>query len=162
MNRRIAALSLSVAAVLALAGCTVAPPSDDADTSTRTAPSSSASARPSPSASGDAQSIEEACTLIQDTITEATEDFGEAATTDPAQVVEAMESAAEKLSAAASRISNDDVAAVLPDLQDMFAKTAEVMQGIVDGDVSKLEELSTLGDDFQETSERFQQLCAPE
>lgn len=161
MNRHIAALSLSAAVLLGLTGCTL-PPTVDGSTGS-SGPSASATATPNPTASdGDAQSVEEACALIQDTITEASDEFGKAATDDPAQVVEAMQAAADKLSDAASQISNADVAAVLPDLQEMFAKTAEVMQAIVEGDVSKLDELTTLGEDFQKTTERFQELCAPE
>lgn len=163
MNRRIAALSLSAVALLALTGCTVPPTVDGSTGSARPSASATATATPNPTSSeGDAQSVEEACALIQDTITEASDEFGKAATDDPAQVVEAMQAAADKLSDAASQISNADVAALLPDLQEMFAKTAEIMQAIVEGDVSKLDELTTLGEDFQETTQRFQELCAPE
>ncbi|QIG38441.1 hypothetical protein G5T42_02235 [Microbacterium sp. 4R-513] len=155
MNRRIAIVSLSAAVLLGLAGCTL-PSTNGAATSSE--PSSTAST----TSSADGQSVEDACALIQDTIAEATDEFGKAATEDPAQVVEAMKSAADKLTDAASQVTNEDVAALLPDLQEMFAKTAETMQGIVDGDVSKLEDLTSLGDEFQDTSQRFQELCAPE
>ena len=154
MNRRIAAFSLSALAVFALAGCTVSP---GESTASSARPSASATAAPSAD-----QSLAAACAQVQDTIDEATAEFSKATTADPAEVVAAMKSAAQKLSDAASRISNKEVAAVLPDLQAMFEKTADIMQGLVDGDVSMLEDLAALGDEFQETSERFQKLCAPE
>ncbi|MFH8250573.1 hypothetical protein ACH3VR_09445 [Microbacterium sp. B2969] len=149
MNRRIAALTLAAVALLGLTACTATP-----DSSASSSPTSS-------DAPGDeGQSVADACSLIQDTITQATREFSDAATEDPAAVVAAMRSAADKISAAASQITNDDVAAILPDLQAMFAKTAEVMQGIVQGDVSKLDELTALGDSFKETSQRFEDLCS--
>ena len=152
MNRRAAAICLSALAGLALAGCTVSP-ADDAASSAR--PSASASAAPT-----GPQSVAAACALVQDTIDEANAKFASAATANPAEVVAAMKAAGKKLSDAASRISNSEVAAVLPDLQAMFEKTADTMQSLVDGDVSKLDQLAALGDEFQKTSERFQELCA--
>ncbi|WP_442574924.1 hypothetical protein ACSBPH_13985 [Microbacterium sp. F51-2R] len=154
MNRRAAAICLSALAVLALAGCTVSPADDPASSSR---PSASASAVPT----GD-QSVAAACALVQDTIDEANAEFASAATANPADVVAAMKAAAQKLSDAASRISNSEVAAVLPDLQAMFEKTADTMQSLVDGDVSKLDQLAAIGDEFQKTTARFQELCAPE
>lgn len=150
MNRRIAALTIAAVAVFGLTACTASPATDRA-------PRSSEAANPS---DGDGQSVADACALIQETISDATQEFSDSSADDPAAVVEAMKSAAQKLEDAASQITNDDVAAVLPDLQDMFATTAEVMQGIVEGDVSKIGELAAIGDEFQETSQRFQELCA--
>ena len=43
----------------------------------------------------------------------------------------------------------------------MFSSVADVMQAIVDGDTSKVKDLKALGESFQQTSERFQELCAP-
>ncbi|WP_345801732.1 hypothetical protein AAIB33_01125 [Microbacterium sp. AZCO] len=151
MNRRIAALTIAAVALLGLTACTASPDSN--------ADSSPAA---SDAAGDEGQSVADACALIQDTITDATKEFGNAASDDPAAVVEAMKSAADKISAAADQVTNDDVAAILPDLQQMFAKTAEVMQSIVEGDVSKLDELTALGDSFKETSQRFQDLCSPQ
>lgn len=152
MTRRIAALTIFALLAVGLVACTAAPDAAPSDTPRPT--------RTSDAAEGDGQSVDAACALIQDTITEATEEFSDASTEDPAAVVEAMEAAADKLQAAASQISNEDVAAMLPDLQEMFDKTAEVMQGILDGDVSKISELSELSEEFADTSRRFQELCA--
>jgi hypothetical protein len=50
---------------------------------------------------------------------------------------------------------------VLPGVEEMFSTTAEIFQDIVEGDVSKIGELATLGETFQETVEQFEELCAP-
>ncbi len=52
------------------------------------------------------------------------------------------------------------MAALLPSVQDMYGNVAEVMQALVDGDLTKLGELGELGTSFQETTERFQEPCA--
>ena len=72
-----------------------------------------------------------------------------------------MRSAAAELSDTAAQITNDEVAALVPSLQDMFTQVAEVMDAVVRGDTSKVSELSELGEQFQATSEAFQQVCAP-
>ncbi len=43
----------------------------------------------------------------------------------------------------------------------MFTEVAEVMDAIAKGDVTKVDDLSQLGTKFQETSETFQEICAP-
>jgi hypothetical protein len=153
MNRRFAALTIAAVALFGLTACTGS--SGDSGDS----PPASESSAPS---DGDGQSVADACALVQDTIEDATAEFGEASVQDPAAVVDAMQAAAGKLAEAASQVTNEDVAAILPDLEEMFATTAEVMQGIVEGDISKLDDLTALGDGFQETTQRFQELCAPE
>ncbi len=148
MNRRITALTLAAVALFGLTACTA--PTVSPTTST------SAGA----GASGDGQTVAEACALVQQTITEATSEFESAASADPASVVEAMRNAADSIAGAASQVSNDEVAALLPSLQEMFGKTSEIMQALVDGDVSKLGEMAEIGQSFQETTETFQELCA--
>lgn len=153
MHRRIAAVALAATLTLGLAGCFGIGGS----------PTSSASA-PAPTIGADdegdaGQSTADACMLIQDTFTEATAEFDQAATEDPAAVVEAMRSAADSLAAAADQITNDEVAALLPSLQEMFTQVGDVMQAIVDGDVTQLENLATLGATIQQTAQDFQELC---
>ena len=72
-----------------------------------------------------------------------------------------MKTASQTLADTAAQVTNDEVAAVLPSLQDMFAEASEVMEAIVKGDVSKFEDLSQLGTKFTETSEAFQAICEP-
>lgn len=151
--RSIAAITIAVVATFGLAACTGSPTGGS---------SRSAGASGNVDTPGDeGQSTADACALIQQTISDATAEFESASSDDPTQVVESMKAAAEKLSAAAATVTNDDVAALLPSLQEMFGKAAEVMQAIVDGDTSKLGDLSELGTDFQATSEKFQEICTP-
>lgn len=154
MNRRITALALTAVALFGLTACTA--PNASPATST----SAGASAGTESGASGDGQTVAEACALVQQTITEATSEFESAASADPAAVVEAMRNAADSIAGAASQVSNEEVAALLPSLQEMFGKTSEIMQALVDGDVSKLGEMAEIGQSFQETTETFQNLCA--
>src|SRR5690242_2129831 len=101
MNRRIAALTMAAVALLGLTACT-----GPGSTPPKPSVSTSGEADGSDGDAGDGQSVEEACALIQQTMTEATEEFSNASTEDPAAVVEAMKAAAEKLQDAASQISN--------------------------------------------------------
>lgn len=146
MHRRIAALALAAVALLGLTACTA------------TASPTTTSGASQPGAAD--QSITEACELIRSTIADATSEFENAASADPAAVVEAMKTAAAKISDASAQVSNAEVAALLPDLREMFEQTSDVMQALVDGDVSKLGDMAELGQSFQDTSERFQSLCA--
>lgn len=152
MNRRIAALAIAAVAVFGLTACTASP--ESAPTSSTTADAGAEDP--------DGQSVAEACALIQDTIQEAAAEFEGATEGDPAVIVEAMRDAADDLANAAEEITNADVAAVLPGVQEMFEKTADLMQSIVEGDVSKIGELADLGTEFQSTVQEFHDLCTPE
>jgi hypothetical protein len=153
MHRRIAAAALTAVLTLGLAGCF-----GIGGTPTSSAPA------PAPTIGVDeegdgGQTTADACMLIQDTFTEATDEFDQAATEDPAAVVEAMRRAATSLGEAAGQITNDEVAALLPSLQEMFTQVGDVMQAIVEGDVTQLENLATLGDTIAQTAQEFQELC---
>jgi hypothetical protein len=67
---------------------------------------------------------------------------------------------AAELSDTAAQVTNDEVAALLPSVQDMFSQVAEVMDAVVKGDVTKVDELSQLGEQFRATSEAFQEVCS--
>jgi hypothetical protein len=151
-TRRIASLTLVAVALLGLTACTGSP---GAGTGT----SRSADSSDQPGDGG--QSTADACALIQESIQEATAEFESAATADPAAVVDAMSSAAERLAETATQVTNDEVAAVVPALQEMFTEVAEVMDAIAQGDASRVDDLSQLGTKFQQTSETFQEICAP-
>jgi hypothetical protein len=156
MARRFAAFTitatLSAVALLGLAGCTTGP--------TDTSSTQSGASQNADEAGDGGQSTADACALVQETISSATSDFEEGAE-DPAAVGEAMNAAAEKLSGVASQVTNDEVAALLPSLQEMFVKAGEVMAAVSGGDMSKVEDLTELGSTFQETSEALQDICAP-
>ena len=162
MPRRTAALTLfatlGVAGLVGLSGCTGAP----AAPSSSTAGTGTGGSSQQEDAGGDAgQSTQDACALVQDTISDATARFESAGSEDPAAVIEAMNAAANQLAEAAPQITNDEVAALIPSLQGMFTQAGEVMTAVVAGDTSKIEDLAGLGTSFQETSEAFQKVCAP-
>jgi hypothetical protein len=161
MARRFAAFTiaatLGTVAVLGLAGCTAGP---TGTTATQSGASQSGGSQTQDETGDGGQSTADACALVQETISEATDEFDSGAE-DPAAVVDAMNAAAEKLSGVASQVTNDEVAALLPSLQDMFTQAGEVMAAVADGDMSKVEDLTELGTNFQETSETFQEICTP-
>ena len=146
MSRRIAALAVAVAVAFGLSACTGAPAG--------TGPTGA------DSPGDDGQTVAEACTLVQDTITQAASEFEQAAQQDPSTVVAAMQAAAEKIGSTASQVTNDQVAALLPSLQDMYGQVGDIMQALGDGDVTKVADLARVGTDFQETTQAFQDLCA--
>jgi hypothetical protein len=149
MSHRLVAVVLASIAVFGVSACTASP-----------AVPGSGSVSPGSDQPGDeGQSTAEACALIQESIQEATEEFESAATTDPATAAAAMTSAAERLGENAAEITNDEVAALLPPLREMFAEVGAVMDDIVQGDDSKVPELSRLGVELRETSEAFKEVC---
>jgi hypothetical protein len=148
--RRIAALAVAVGAVCGLPACTAAPPAPTV---------SGTESRDRPGDEG--QSTADACALIHEDIQAAVEEFEGLSTADPASVFGAMQSAAEKLSDTAAQITNDEVAALLPPLQDMFARVSDVMEAISRGDVTRAGELAELRPEFERTSRAFQEVCAP-
>ena len=76
-------------------------------------------------------------------------------------VAEAARAAADSLASAASQITNDEISALLPELQDMFTQTAEVMDSVASGDLSQIGDAAEIGESFQVTVTKFQELCAP-
>ncbi|SFR95123.1 hypothetical protein SAMN04487846_1100 [Microbacterium sp. cf046] len=151
MSPRIAALTIAVVALFGLTACTGSPgTSTDADTPAT-----------SDQPGDEGQSAADACALIQQSIQDATAEFENASSSDPATVVDAMRAAAEQLSETARSVTNDEVAAIVPSLEDMFSEVAAVMEAIVKGDASKVQDLPQLGAKFQETSEAFHEICTP-
>ena len=149
LPHRLAALTLAAVAALGLTGCTGAGGGSGAPTS-------------SDASDGGTQTTAEACELVNDIMTDATAEFENMDPNDPDAVVEAMDAAVQSLADASDQVTNEDVAAILPDLQAMFGQVADLMSAIVEGDTSKVGELQDLGAGFQETGARFEELCAPE
>jgi hypothetical protein len=161
--RRLAALAIAGAVLLGTTACSGIPTlSDDAPPTATSTPSAEESSGGDGESTGDdGQSTADACALVEDTITQATDDFENVSADDPQAVIDAMRTAAQRISDTSEQITNDEVAALLPSLQGMFEQVADVMSAIASGDVSRVAEVEELGADFQETSEQFQALCAP-
>jgi hypothetical protein len=154
MSHRIAAAALALVALFGLTACTGSP---GASTDTNSGADSTSSDQPG----DEGQSTADACALIQKSIEDATQEFAELSSSDSAAVVEAMNAAAEGLGTTATQITNDEVAALIPPLQEMFTGVAEVMASIASGDETEVEGLSQVAEKFRETGEAFQETCAP-
>lgn len=152
-SRRLAAVAIAAAAVFGLTGCVGFP-------------AGSGSAAPSASATSDAgsggegQTTQEACQLVNDTITSATEEFEQATTEDPEAVAEAFRAAAQSIADASGQVTNEEVAALLPSLQELFEKVADLLPAIIAGDTSKAAEFEEMGADLQASMQEFETLCS--
>ena len=155
LHRRLAAVAIAATAIFGLSACTGAPVVSNGT------PSSESSAPAEDNGGGEGQTVAEACALISDTMTQATEEFENLSAEDPAAAVAAMDAAVQALTDASSEITNEEVAALMPSLQNMFQSLADALRALADGDMSKLAEFENLGTEFQETGTRFQELCAP-
>jgi len=156
--RLLAALALAATATFGLSACTGSPDAPPAATG-------SGGGASAPAGSGDesgdgGQSTADACALVQDTISTATDDFQSASPEDPGAVADSMTAAAEQLGTISADVTNDQVAAVVPELRDMFTQASEIMRAVADGDMSRVGDLTELGTRFQETGQRFADICA--
>jgi hypothetical protein len=158
MNRTFPAAAMTAAALLLLVGCTGDAELDTAATAATAEDESTGQSQDAPG--DDGQSVEDACAVIAQTITDATAEFDGGDADDLAAVAEAMEAAAAELATEAGAITNDEVAALVPDLQQMFAEAGEVFVGLGEGDASGVEDLEEIGTRFQETGAAFEELCA--
>ena len=158
MNRTFPAAAMTAAALLLLVGCTADAEPDTAATAATAEDESTGQSQDAPG--DDGQSVEDACAVIAQTITDATAEFEGGDADDLAAVAEAMEAAAAELATEAGAITNDEVAALVPDLQQMFAEAGEVFVALGEGDASGVEDLEEIGTRFQETGAAFEELCA--
>ncbi|KAA9144444.1 hypothetical protein F6B41_32785 [Microbacterium lushaniae] len=153
MSRRHPLRALPLVAALALtaalAGCT--------GPSAGGSPAASTPAADTPGDGG--QSTSDACGIVQQSIDSATSSFADADPADPTSVVTALESASTELGTISAQVTNDDVAALLPPLRDMFAQAAEAMAAMAEGDVSRAADVSALSAQFQESAAAYQELC---
>ncbi|MEJ1156152.1 hypothetical protein [Microbacterium marmarense] len=158
LARRFAVLAVATSLVFGATACTATPEEADSAASTN----SNGSTSDWVDAQGDeGQSTDDACALVQDTITSATDDFDVASEDDPSAVVDAMQAAADQLAELTPAVTNDEVAALVPSLETLFRQIGESMNDILNGDTESLEELDQLGGDYQATIAEFQALCTP-
>ncbi|MEV8266792.1 hypothetical protein [Microbacterium sp. NPDC076911] len=158
LTRRFTVLAVATSIVFGAAACTGSPEASDSTVSTDGSDSTSNWV----DAQGDeGQSTDEACALVQDTITSATDDFDVASEDDPSAVVDAMQAAADQLAELTPDVTNDEVAAIVPSLETLFRQIGDSMNDILNGDTESLEELDQLGADYQATIAQFQALCTP-
>ena len=142
MNRRLATVAITAAAIFGLSACAGSPTGGGA------APAEKE------------QTVAEACAVIADTMTDATSEFQDLSMDDMASVIEAMDAATASLDDASTKVTNEEVAELLPQLQEMFQKASEGMTAISEGDLDKLAEFQDLGTEFQDVVADYQELCS--
>lgn len=148
MRRRFAAVALALALAAGLAACSGSAAGENTPEVTRD------------QAGDQGQSTADACALVQGSIEEAGEAFASASADDPSSVVDAMRAASDELVSVSAQITNDEVAALLPSLSEMFAQASEAMDAVASGDATRLGEIGEAFGTFEATSARFQELCA--
>ncbi|MGZ0711537.1 hypothetical protein ACWPKO_24725 (plasmid) [Coraliomargarita sp. W4R53] len=159
--RTFATLALATTLMLGATACTGSPQADDATPEATNSADSSQATTPSPDAEGDnGQSTAEACLLVQDTITAATDEFDNVSQEDPTAVVDALQAAADQLGAIEGDVTNDAVAALVPTLQAQLREVGETMGEILAGNIDSMDDLEELGTSFQETTAEFEKICA--
>ena len=145
MNRRLTVLTLTAAAMLALSGC---------------------SGDPNGGASGDGgssdQSVAEACTQVNDVMTEATAGLQDIDPSDPAGAASALRTISDGMGDAAASVTNAEVSDILPDLQTAFASAADTMEAVAGGETERAAELNDSISDVQTSFQRFTELCGSE
>lgn len=146
MRRTITALTIAVALV-GLTACSGSP--------SATKPSSSDAAAPTVAAG---QTAAEACGVLDSTMTEATKGFTDAES-DPAAAVASLQDAVSALDSLTPKITNAEVAALMPPLKESFSQLTIAMDALIKGDVSKASELTDLMPEIQDTMEKLQTIC---
>lgn len=145
MNRRLTALTVTALALVALTGCTGG---DD-----------SAAGGSTPAST---QSVEEACTQVNDVMTEATQGIQEIDPSDPAAAAGALRTISDGMGDAAAQVTNEEVSGILPDLQTAFSSAAESMEAVAAGDTDRATELTTALSDVQGSIDTYTELCGTE
>lgn len=152
MNARHALGTLALLAALVVTGCTASP----APAST----TSPATASPADETGDGGQSTADACAIVAESVDSAIAAFASASPDDPAAVISALQAASRELVTVSERVTNDDVAALLPPLRDMFGEASEAMKAVADGDLARVADVSRLSGAFQEAASAYQELCA--
>jgi len=155
MNRRLAALAIAATALLGLTACTGAPAGNGAS------PAASANSTSSGSTdAGSGQTVRQACDLVQATIEESAADLGDISTEDPSRAAEIMQTAAAAVAELPGKVSNTEIAALLPDFTSAFQSLADALSAVAEGDLSQATQLESIGTSVQESIQKFSELCA--
>ncbi len=118
---------------------------------------------------GASQSVEEACGIVNTTMSELESQFAdvgtEAAAGDFSQVSEVYNALVEKFDEANGKISNEEVKSVVDDMREAIADGAELFSGLDSGDLTALmdeenqQKLTTMGEDLAAASTDYQEVC---
>ncbi|RLK47845.1 hypothetical protein [Microbacterium telephonicum] len=140
------ALTAAALGAVLLAGCTADP----------TAGSTSA---PQSTTAPDTQTTADACAAVEDAVTGAVDAFQKVDPTDPQAAAQAFDDLASSLGTAADAVSDSEVGALLPRLQQDFATAAEVMGAVAGGDLGRVGDLQAPTADIQDAFGEFAALC---
>lgn len=141
MNRRLTTLAVTAVALFALTGCT-----GGGEPAGGASPTSE-------------QSVEDACTQVNDVMTEATQGIQEIDPSDPAAAASALRTISDGMGEAAGAVTNEEVSGILPDLQTAFSSAAESMEAVAAGDTDRATELTTALSDVQGSIDTYTELC---
>lgn len=108
---------------------------------------------------GDGQTAATACDLVREGVDDAAAQLQSLDTSDPQAAFEVMSRVATQLGEAAAEVTNAEVAALLPDLQDGFASAADVLRAIAGGDLSQVPALQVAAMDIQDAFGAFAKVC---
>lgn len=144
MNRRLTALTLATVALLGLTACSGSPEQDASSTV---------------DAAASDQTVPEACTEVNDVMTEATAGLQDIDPSDPATAATALRTISDGIGDAVSSVSNAEISGVLPDLQTAFSGAADTMEAVAAGDTERAAELNTAITDIQSSLTEFTELC---
>jgi hypothetical protein len=141
--RKLAPLALSAIALFALAGCASGGDNGGGD------------------AAASSQSVQEACSIAQDKLTDAqsklTDSMSAAASGDTEATADLFSTVQKGLDDALAEVTNPDVKKPLQSVSDEYKTIGESMAALSEAgsDPSKIDELTKINDDVQASSERL-------
>ncbi len=158
MNRRLAAATIAVVAVLGLAGCSGAPSATDS-----AKPSASESSAPVEQSSG--QTVAEACAIATEKVAGAATTLStldvSAAEADPQGTIATLTETVDAIGEAADSVTNEEVKAAVTAVHDDFTTMRDLLSRVlIDKDTTAATEMQTLSTDLQTSTQGVSTLCS--
>lgn len=118
--------------------------------------------------SGGAQSVEDACGVVNKTVAEMQSEFQDASNSmtggEFSTVVELFGNLESKLEEAAGKVTNTEVKEAVDTLAEKVGAYAAVFDGVDDGDImalaDKADDMTTLAQEFADAGQEFTELCS--
>ncbi|GAA3896874.1 hypothetical protein [Microbacterium invictum] len=114
-----------------------------------------------PAPTADSQSVASACGEVSEAVADAVAALGQVDPADPAAAADAIAEVGERLHTASDSVTNSDVAALLPGMQDDLAAIGAALVAIAGGDLSQSAALAAPIASMQKSFSRFRELCDP-
>jgi hypothetical protein len=159
MNRRIAAVTIALVAVLGLAGCTGTP------NATETEKSSSSTETSAPTEQSSGQTVAEACAIATSKVAGAASSLSSldvnAAAADPEGTVATLTATADAIGEAADSVTNVEVKDAVTAVYEDFTTMRDLLSRVlIDKDTSAAAEMQTLATDIQTSTQAVSTLCS--